>query len=73
MAALTSIGVFGLASMFPPIYTQAVMSGQGLAGAVVAISQMLTLIAGSAKKSTDTNKDPEDADTDVSWVSMLAD
>lgn len=36
-------GVFALASGFDPVYTQAVMSGQGLAGAAVAIAQMLTL------------------------------
>ncbi len=46
-------GVFGVVSMFPPIYTQAVMSGQGLAGAIVAISQILTRLAADANPSID--------------------
>jgi len=33
--ALMSGGVFGLAGMFPPNCTQALMSGQGLAGLIV--------------------------------------
>jgi equilibrative nucleoside transporter 1/2/3 len=40
-------GVFGLASIFPSIYVQAVMSGQGLAGSAVAISQIMTLLVKS--------------------------
>jgi equilibrative nucleoside transporter 1/2/3 len=46
-------GVFALASNFPPIYTQAVMSGQGLAGTAVAVSQILTLVAADEEASSD--------------------
>ena len=37
--ALMSGGVFGLAGVFPPICTQALMSGQGLAGVIVSLSR----------------------------------
>lgn len=46
-------GVFGLASLFPPIYIQAVMSGQGLAGSAVSISQIVTLMAKNNDSETD--------------------
>jgi len=43
LTALLSGGVFGLGAGFPPKYTQAIMSGQGLAGTVVSISEIATL------------------------------
>merc|ERR1711871_1240278 len=36
-AALLQAGIFGLAGRFPPVYTQAVMSGQGVAGMAVSV------------------------------------
>lgn len=41
-AALLQAGIFGLAGRFPPMYTQAVMSGQGVAGATVSIISLVT-------------------------------
>ena len=46
LTALLSGGVFGLGAGFPPEYTQAIMSGQGLAGTVVSISEIGTQLAG---------------------------
>ncbi|GMI00666.1 hypothetical protein TrST_g8808 [Triparma strigata] len=43
--ALMSGGVFGLAGIFPPICTQALMSGQGLAGVIVSLSSIFTTLA----------------------------
>ena len=39
-------GMFALSSHFAPNYTGAVMTGQGLAGTVVSLAQILTLLAG---------------------------
>ncbi|KAI7906488.1 nucleoside transporter-domain-containing protein [Cokeromyces recurvatus] len=39
--------VFSEASQLPPMYMQAVLSGQGIAGVVVAISSILSALAGS--------------------------
>ena len=46
--ALMSGGVFGLAGMFPPNCTQALMSGQGLAGLIVSLTSILTTLGASA-------------------------
>lgn len=43
--AILSAGLFGLAAMFPPMYTGALMNGQGLAGLVVAVSSVVTIAA----------------------------
>ncbi len=40
--AILSGGLFGLGATFPPAYTGALMSGQGLAGLIVALSSILT-------------------------------
>ena len=40
--AFMSGGIFGLAAIFPPIYTQAIMSGQGLAGLIVSLASITT-------------------------------
>jgi len=45
--ALLSGGLFGLGAMFPPVYTAALMNGNGLAGLTVAVSSMLTSLASS--------------------------
>lgn len=45
-SAIIQGGLFGLAGMLPPIYTQAVMGGQGLGGLVVAFAGVLTPLIG---------------------------
>ncbi|RKP20169.1 hypothetical protein ROZALSC1DRAFT_21635 [Rozella allomycis CSF55] len=40
-------GLFGLAGEFPPIYTQAIMNGQGIAGLVVTLSAIFTTLLSS--------------------------
>lgn len=59
--ALLSGGIFGLAGTFPPNYTGAVMSGQGLAGLVVSVASLVTIWAG---KSVDMCTDDDAADDD---------
>ncbi|KAI9014393.1 equilibrative nucleoside transporter [Phycomyces nitens] len=49
------ISVFAEASRFPSEYMQAVMSGQGVAGVAVAVSSILSALAGS------TNSPPDEA------------
>ena len=44
-AAPLSGGLFGLAAVFPPAYTAALMNGQGLAGLTVSIADVLTTVA----------------------------
>ncbi|KAI8993159.1 nucleoside transporter-domain-containing protein [Pilobolus umbonatus] len=39
--------VFSEAGQLPPVYTQAVLSGQGIAGVIVAISSILSVLAGN--------------------------
>eukprot|EP00898_Chlorokybus_atmophyticus_P001371 jgi/Chlat1/2234/Chrsp17S02549 len=43
--ALLQCGIFGLAGRFPPLYMNAVISGQGVAGSLVALSQVLALLS----------------------------
>lgn len=57
--AVLSGGLFGFAGVFPPQYTSALMSGQGLAGLVVSVSSILTILAA---KRVDTCSD--DGNTD---------
>lgn len=45
--------VFSEASQLPPIYLQAVLSGQGIAGVIVAISSILSAIAGTTDNTPD--------------------
>lgn len=45
--AILSGGLFGLGAIFPPAYTGALMSGQGLAGLIVSVSSVLTQLAAS--------------------------
>ncbi|CAN0132042.1 unnamed protein product, partial [Phaeothamnion confervicola] len=44
--AFLQSALFGLAGRFPPLYTQGMMAGQGIAGLVVALSSLLTTMAG---------------------------
>ncbi|CAG8663488.1 13199_t:CDS:2 [Cetraspora pellucida] len=37
--------IFGIVALFPPKYTQAVMSGQGLAGLIMSLSQIISALA----------------------------
>ncbi|CAO3597703.1 unnamed protein product [Absidia cylindrospora] len=46
------VAVFAEASRFPPQYVQAVMSGQGIAGVAVAVSSLLSALAGTTKLET---------------------
>ncbi|KAG0801993.1 hypothetical protein G6F57_004406 [Rhizopus arrhizus] len=45
--------VFSEASRLPPVYVQAVLSGQGIAGVVVAVSSILSALAGSSDSAPD--------------------
>lgn len=45
--------VFSEASQLPPIYLQAVLSGQGIAGVIVAVSSILSAIAGNSNDVSD--------------------
>ncbi|CEG83551.1 hypothetical protein RMATCC62417_17453 [Rhizopus microsporus] len=45
--------VFSEASRLPPVYVQAVVSGQGVAGVVVAISSIVSALAGSGDRVPD--------------------
>jgi hypothetical protein len=50
-AALIQSGIFGLSGRFPPVYTQAVMSGQGVAGmsvSIISLASILSTPCGSA-------------------------
>ena len=44
-AALVQSGIFGLAGRFPPLYTQAIMSGQGIAGVIVSFTSLITAVS----------------------------
>lgn len=48
LGAVLSGGLFGLGAMFPPVYTSALMNGQGVAGLTAAVSSLLTSLATSA-------------------------
>jgi hypothetical protein len=50
-------GIFGMAGQFPAIYTQAIMSGQGLAGLIVSVASILTTLAAPGNSCTDDNAD----------------
>ena len=53
MTASLSGALFAATAQFPGIYTSALMSGQGLAGAMVAIFNILTLLSASASDDDD--------------------
>ncbi|KAG2190008.1 hypothetical protein INT46_005690 [Mucor plumbeus] len=45
--------VFSEASQLPPMYMQAVLSGQGIAGVIVAVSSIVSALAGNANDTPD--------------------
>ncbi|KAI8984443.1 equilibrative nucleoside transporter [Mycotypha africana] len=49
--------VFSEASRLPPVYMQAVLSGQGVAGVIVALSSILSALAGKSTVEIDMDKD----------------
>lgn len=51
--AILSGGLFGLAAMFPPSYTGAVMTGNGIAGLVASLSAIVTTLGQSDSTCTD--------------------
>lgn len=55
--ATLSSGVFGLAAMFPPSYTVAVMSGNGLAGVLISLSSLITTASTKPIDSCGSNDD----------------
>ncbi|CAD5110857.1 DgyrCDS223 [Dimorphilus gyrociliatus] len=44
-SAVLQGGVFGLASMFPPKYSQSVMAGQGMGGTLAAVANIISIAA----------------------------
>ncbi|KAL1922887.1 uncharacterized protein VTP21DRAFT_9263 [Calcarisporiella thermophila] len=67
-SALYQNGVFALVSNFPKIYVQAVMSGQGVAGAGIALAQLATT-AGAGSGSSLTKAD---LDQSAFWYFIIA-
>lgn len=64
--AVLSGGLFGLGAMFPPAYTAAIMSGQGVAGLTVAVSGLLTSLATSAVDECSDDNAGDDGDCEQS-------
>ena len=60
--AVLSGGLFGLGAMFPPVYTAALMNGQGVAGLTVAVSSLLTSLGTSAVDSCSDDNAGDDGD-----------
>ena len=50
-------GVFGLAGLLPPMYMQAVMGGNGLAGVMVSVSSVLSQAIGAPPSSNESECD----------------
>lgn len=62
-SAICAGGVFGMMAQFPPMYVQAVMSGQGLSGvtaALVAAAASYTAASTSGDSNCDDTDDPND-------------
>mmetsp|Transcript_6240 Transcript_6240/g.38768 ORF Transcript_6240/g.38768 Transcript_6240/m.38768 type:complete len:666 (-) Transcript_6240:2464-4461(-) len=57
MGAVLGAGVFGLAALFPPAYTQAVFAGQGCAGFLVSLTALLTVWSNSSTEKHATVKE----------------
>lgn len=58
--ASLSGGLFGLTAELPSSYTGALMTGQGYAGLIVAVSSLLTISAGPNLSSCNTSSDVDD-------------
>ncbi len=61
--AILSGGLFGLGAMFPPAYTGALMSGQGVAGLIVSVASILTTLAAAPIDVCTDDKAVEDDDS----------
>eukprot|EP00615_Pteridomonas_danica_P010830 CAMPEP_0114342498 /NCGR_PEP_ID=MMETSP0101-20121206/9844_1 /TAXON_ID=38822 ORGANISM="Pteridomonas danica, Strain PT" /NCGR_SAMPLE_ID=MMETSP0101 /ASSEMBLY_ACC=CAM_ASM_000211 /LENGTH=344 /DNA_ID=CAMNT_0001476635 /DNA_START=54 /DNA_END=1085 /DNA_ORIENTATION=+ len=60
-SAICSGGIFGMVAQFPPIYVQAVMSGQGLSG----LTASLVSLAASFSGHDDDSCDDDDSNNDI--------
>lgn len=61
-------GVFGLAGLLPPMYMQAVMGGNGLAGVMVSVSSVLSQAIGAPPSSNESECDaPMRPYDEVKW------
>lgn len=58
LSAVLSGGLFGMAAVFPPLYTGALMTGQGLAGVIVSIAYIVSLL--STTDASDCDQDGND-------------
>jgi equilibrative nucleoside transporter 1/2/3 len=72
--AILSGGVFGLCADFPPQFTGALMSGQGLAGLTVSLASLVTIWAGAEVDlcSDDDDGECEDHNTDYSALAFFS-
>lgn len=61
--AILSGGLFGLSALFPPAYTGALMNGQGLAGLIVSVSNVVTLVATASTDSSCSSDSEANDDT----------
>ena len=68
--AILSGGLFGLGAMFPPAYTGALMSGQGLAGLIVSLANVLTLLASSPTDECGDSDTTECSDFSVDYSAL---
>jgi len=68
--ALLSGGLFGLGAMFPPVYTAALMNGQGLAGLIVAVSGMLTSLASAPIDDCNDGADDSSCDQKIDYSAL---
>lgn len=62
LAASLSSGLFGLAARFPPAYTGAMMTGQGIAGLTVALASIITTVSTPSTLSCDDDTSTKDDD-----------
>ena len=70
---LTSLyqgGMFGFAGLFPPIYTQAMMAGQGMGGLIISIASILTAISSPSSCGTAESDDDCTAYDSIDWSSF---
>jgi equilibrative nucleoside transporter 1/2/3 len=70
--ASLSGGLFSLGAMLPPAYTGAIMNGQGLAGLIVSVSALLTMLAATEIDTCDDDKNGDDAEDCSQYVSYSA-
>lgn len=70
-AALIQSGIFGLAGRFPAVYTQAVMSGQGVAGMSVSIISLVSTLGTPCTGATPSDNEIEQASFSYFLVSTV--